>query len=995
MHAERDFLRDIVFPELEERLHQHGCFLDPVDLRWGVDPAQSGDRENEERLILRLCLEEIDRSRPLFIGLLGDRYGWVPDTPTMLTALKGTDLPPDQEPESVTALEIRYGALVGKDRADRSLFYVRTLDTRTMTTEDRAHYSDWLAGRQASADRLDQLKATLRQALPGSVRTYEASWDRDRRRVTGLDEFGAAVLDDLWRIVQPEIAARVAAGGWAARATRAHEHRIAELSAGFVGRAAHMDRLCSYARGEGDAAPILVTGAPGCGKSSVLAKLVQRIRREAPELRVMYHSASSSPAPGDLDRLLRCWEVELGIAPDRPEYAEAAAEDERRAHQLSEDVLDALSSHDGPVLLVVDGLDQLRELGESFLLDAPTLLPRQVRLIASCRLATDEPGWTRVHLGGLDTREGAAMVRAQLALARKVLSQPVLDTLLTQAAGTAENGSLSPAWLRAAFDVLQSLGEDDFAMLGATGQTGVAGVNKLLQQRIADFPRSLDAMLDRRLAFLESQLGEELVSVLLKSLTGERGRFPARHFAGVFRWFGLLPSDTAIARARRLLRGSVTVNPEDGLWTIVSQPLLDACQARYLGDAEARERWHRGFGRFVESLKRVERGTLDNMWHFLVAFDEFDPFERACLDGDVLAVRAMIRGGHDLAADGGFGAPPLFVAAHFGTPDVVRTLLDAGANVNAQDQWVGDTPLGYAFNRHVPDLRILELLLARGAMLNPFGNSSLLHAAAATGRVEVAELVLQHGADPLELLEGKSAAVLASQRGHWPLANWLAREIEKAGGPDAPVLTLAEMAWLEAAWEGSASALNQLKTRVHVNCADAAGQTALHLVVTRGKLEAAALLLGAGSNPNLQDVDGTTPLGGLHHFLDDDSAPMVAMLLKAGADPRIADAGDRTPLHRAFQQPAVTRMLLGAGAEADAVDAEGMTALHWCARWIVGDADADVRAEVAEALLAVNPALAALRDHAGNTARDYLVEVDDRTSPEAVERLGSRLTPSG
>ncbi len=64
--------------------------------------------------ILRLCLEEIERSRPLFIGLLGDRYGWVPDTTTMLTALEGTGLPPDQEPESVTALEIRYGALAGQ-----------------------------------------------------------------------------------------------------------------------------------------------------------------------------------------------------------------------------------------------------------------------------------------------------------------------------------------------------------------------------------------------------------------------------------------------------------------------------------------------------------------------------------------------------------------------------------------------------------------------------------------------------------------------------------------------------------------------------------------------------------------------------------------------------------------------------------------------------------------------------------------------------------------
>ena len=72
-----------------------------------------------------------------------------------------------------------------------------------------------------------------------------------------------------------------------------------------------------------------------------------------------------------------------------------------------------------------------------------------------------------------------------------------------------------------------------------------------------------------------------------------------------------------------------------------------------------------------------------------------------------------------------------------------------------------------------------------------------------------------------------------------------------------------------------------------------------------------------------------------------------------------------------------------------------MTALHWCARWIVGDEDADVRVEVAEALLAADTSLAALRDHEGNMALDLLEEVDDRTSPEAVERLVSVLTPSG
>jgi len=35
MHAERDHLRNVVFPELEERLRQRRHHLEPIDLRWG------------------------------------------------------------------------------------------------------------------------------------------------------------------------------------------------------------------------------------------------------------------------------------------------------------------------------------------------------------------------------------------------------------------------------------------------------------------------------------------------------------------------------------------------------------------------------------------------------------------------------------------------------------------------------------------------------------------------------------------------------------------------------------------------------------------------------------------------------------------------------------------------------------------------------------------------------------------------------------------------
>lgn len=74
--------------------------------------------------VLPICLEEIHRCRPYFIGILGERYGWVPDKiPEELIA---------QEPwlaehlhHLVTELEILHGVLNNPAMARRAYFYFR------------------------------------------------------------------------------------------------------------------------------------------------------------------------------------------------------------------------------------------------------------------------------------------------------------------------------------------------------------------------------------------------------------------------------------------------------------------------------------------------------------------------------------------------------------------------------------------------------------------------------------------------------------------------------------------------------------------------------------------------------------------------------------------------------------------------------------------------------------------------------------------------------
>lgn len=73
MYAEREELVKYTFPELRRRCRERSVEFVDVDLRWGVTEEQS-----ERGEVLPICLAEIERCHPYFIGLLGERYGWVP-----------------------------------------------------------------------------------------------------------------------------------------------------------------------------------------------------------------------------------------------------------------------------------------------------------------------------------------------------------------------------------------------------------------------------------------------------------------------------------------------------------------------------------------------------------------------------------------------------------------------------------------------------------------------------------------------------------------------------------------------------------------------------------------------------------------------------------------------------------------------------------------------------------------------------------------------------
>jgi ankyrin repeat protein len=124
-------------------------------------------------------------------------------------------------------------------------------------------------------------------------------------------------------------------------------------------------------------------------------------------------------------------------------------------------------------------------------------------------------------------------------------------------------------------------------------------------------------------------------------------------------------------------------------------------------------------------------------------------------------------------ADDGF--TPLHLAAFFGRADVVRLLLDRGANIAAITRNdLENTPLhAAAAGRH---LEVCALLIERGAPVDAqqAGGFTALHAAAQRGDTALAELLVANGADlSIETDEGTTAADIAYEFEHDALASFL------------------------------------------------------------------------------------------------------------------------------------------------------------------------------------------------------------------------------
>jgi nephrocystin-3 len=450
MVDEREQLAKRVFPALRKLCESRGVVWGEVDLRWGITQEQS-----ERGEVLPICLDEIHRCRPYFLGLLGERYGWVPDA-----------IPPqliEREPwlrehlkHSVTELEILHGVLNNPAMAEHAFFYFRDPEYLKRLPAD-ARPDDYFSENPAAQAKLVELKARIRRSRFPTQENYP-----DPKTL------GELVLKDMTGVIdrlfpegtQPDALDREAAEHELFASSRCVvEVRPGEKVGVYIGRREYTERLDAHAAGGGP--PLVVLGESGSGKTALLANWARGYRATHKGELVIQHFIGATPASADwmamLRRILGEFNRKLDLHLEIPDQPDALRE--RFANALS------MAAARGRVILVLDGLNQLEDRDQApDLVWLPPVIPSNIRLILSTLPGRplddlEKRGWLAMAVHPLDRNERQKLIVEYLKQYRKELSHPRVECI------AAAPQTANPLYLRALLEELclwgdhKSLGE--------------------------------------------------------------------------------------------------------------------------------------------------------------------------------------------------------------------------------------------------------------------------------------------------------------------------------------------------------------------------------------------------------------------------------------------------------------------------------------------------------------------------------------------------------
>lgn len=206
------------------------------------------------------------------------------------------------------------------------------------------------------------------------------------------------------------------------------------------------------------------------------------------------------------------------------------------------------------------------------------------------------------------------------------------------------------------------------------------------------------------------------------------------------------------------------------------------------------------------------------------------------------------------------------------------------------------TPLCYAIVGG--NIRIVELLISRGAIIEPHSKLLLDHAVSAD-RVDIVKLLINNGADPSKAPriydDNSEMSVLLKSHG---VPSKDINAFDWMGWPPLPYVCRGDKG------EHPEAVLRLLELGADINVQSSKGKTALHCAAKAGFLKVINVLIENGANIDATDNNGETPLyEAIRSTIknrEKQRAALEALLIKS-ANPNVKNRRGLTPLQAAQQ----------------------------------------------------------------------------------------------
>ena len=346
MQDERDYLMKRTFPKLRKLAAERDVTLTELDLRWGIT-----EEEAKTGKVVEICLREIENSIPFFIGIIGNRYGWVPEKNDLSANV--TERFPDVntfigQHLSVTEMEMQFGVLQ-REEDMHAYFYIK----------DKMEEQD-------NPEMLNRLKAEVEAS-----RYPSSTYSSPENLAEQVEQAFIALLDQLFP-----------------------EGNISELEKERIGQRSFMHQLCqNYIRDEKnfkvlddwmqdwEQHQMVITGASGLGKSALIANWVnEKLQDKDRGYNIIYHFTGNGGSESSHEQIMKVLIDEINDV--------YGWEPEKELNKSQEDKLNELfirvaSEGKKPLLIVLDAINQIIDTGNAKLLNWLPFPPKNIKILYS------------------------------------------------------------------------------------------------------------------------------------------------------------------------------------------------------------------------------------------------------------------------------------------------------------------------------------------------------------------------------------------------------------------------------------------------------------------------------------------------------------------------------------------------------------------------------------------------------------------------------------